>query len=85
MIFLIHIFDINPPQVCETGISVDKAWDFIKENGGVDTEDSYPYEEEDDTCRFNPSNVGATVKKWTRVGDGSDEEAMRAAIISYVS
>ena len=83
---MIHIFDIYPPQVCESGINVYEAWDYIKDNGGVDKEDSYPYEAEDDTCRYNPSNVGATVKKWTRIGDDEgDEEAMRAAIKSFVS
>ena len=27
---------------------------MIQENGGIDTEASYPYEGEEDVCRYNP-------------------------------
>ena len=50
----------------------------------MDTEDSYPYDEEVDPCVFRNKNVGATVKNFGRVEQG-DEEAMRAAIRNYVS
>lgn len=34
------------------------AFEYVKRNPGVDTEESYPYEARNSTCRFNPANIG---------------------------
>jgi len=41
------------------GGTPDFAFQYIKVNGGIDTEKSYPYEARDGTCRFNRTNIGA--------------------------
>ena len=38
------------------------AMEYVIKNKGIDTEDSYSYEAEDDSCRYNKTNSGATVK-----------------------
>ena len=85
LIVLVLKFDIYiyPPQGCDGG-NVANAFRYIEDNDGVDTEASYPYEAEDDTCSFSSSNVGATVMSFQKVEPG-DEEAMRVAIWFGVS
>lgn len=38
-----------------------QAFEYIRFNGGLDTEDSYPYYAEDKKCQFHPKTVGAKV------------------------
>ena len=38
------------------------AMEYVIKNKGIDTEYSYTYEAEDDSCKYNKTNSGATIK-----------------------
>ena len=70
-------------QGCKAGCPT-YSFRYIKDNDGVDTETSYPYEAEEDHCAFSTDDVGDTLSGFGMVTPG-DEEAMRHAILKYVS
>ncbi|XP_028391855.1 cathepsin L1-like [Dendronephthya gigantea] len=63
---------------CEGGL-MDNAFRYIKANGGIDTEASYPYTARDGTCHFSASNVGATCTGYTDITQGSEDDLKTAA------
>ena len=62
---------------CNGGL-MDYAFQYIKDNHGIDTEKSYPYEGIDDKCHFNAKNIGATDKGFVDVPQGDEEALMKA-------
>ncbi|XP_067867793.1 cathepsin L.1 [Heterodontus francisci] len=56
---------------CNGGL-MDYAFKYITANGGVDTEESYPYTAEDGPCRFNSETVGATCYGYIDLPKGSE-------------
>jgi cathepsin L len=67
-------------QGCNGGL-MDQAFEYIKENNGIDTETSYPYEARDNTCRFKAADVGATDTGFTDI-KSKDESALQDAVAS---
>lgn len=63
---------------CEGGL-MDNAFTYVKSNGGLDTEVSYPYEAKDDKCRYNPASSGATDTGFVDVPQG-DESKLQEAV-----
>ncbi|GFW72819.1 cathepsin L [Trichonephila clavipes] len=61
------------------GGDVSSAFEYIINNGGIDTEDSYPYTAKNGTCHFDKANIGATCTGYLNVPDG-DEEALKQAV-----
>ena len=43
------------------------ACNYIRDNRGIDTEESYPYEAATDSCRFSAKSVGATVTGYVKI------------------
>jgi cathepsin L len=64
---------------CNGGLP-DFAFEYIKKNHGIDTEESYPYEGIDRTCRYNKKNLGATDYGFVDIYPSGDEQALKAAV-----
>ena len=58
---------------------MDNAFRYIEANGGIDTEESYPYQAHNEVCRFNPQTVGATDSGYVDIPH-RDEKALTQAI-----
>nr|AEM76722.1 cathepsin L-like proteinase [Triatoma brasiliensis] len=63
---------------CEGGL-MDKAFQYVSDNKGIDTESSYPYEARDYACRFKKDKVGGTDKGYVDIPEG-DEKALQNAL-----
>lgn len=63
---------------CNGGL-MDNAFKYIKANGGIDSEESYPYEGRDGHCRFKKDDVVGTCVGFTDIPQG-DEAALTQAI-----
>lgn len=63
---------------CNGGM-MDFAFQYIKENHGIDTESSYPYQAHDGKCHYKTKYVGATDSGYVDL-PGGDEEALKEAV-----
>ncbi|XP_067686162.1 cathepsin L2-like [Haliotis asinina] len=63
---------------CEGGFMT-SAFDYIRKNDGIDTEESYPYVAEQKDCNFSRENVGATDTGFAIVVPES-EDALKSAV-----
>ncbi|KAF1439468.1 Cathepsin S, partial [Pygoscelis papua] len=56
-----------------------KAFQYIIDNRGIDSDDSYPYTAQDGTCRYNPTARAATCSRYVELPHG-DEAALKDAV-----
>ena len=55
---------------CKGGL-MDRAFEYIIKNRGIDTEMSYPYQAHNEFCRFRAADVGATMESYKDIMRGS--------------
>jgi len=63
---------------CNGGL-MDFAFQYIKDNGGIDGEAIYPYHGKDENCTFTKSGIGATDVGYVDIPQGN-EHALKAAL-----
>ncbi|XP_067827381.1 pro-cathepsin H [Heptranchias perlo] len=63
---------------CSGGLP-SQAFEYIKYNHGLETEEDYPYEGKDGACRFQPSKAAAFVKEVVNITE-NDEGGMVDAV-----
>ncbi|XP_076155600.1 cathepsin L-like peptidase [Alosa pseudoharengus] len=59
-----------------------EAFQYVSDNGGIDTEASYPYEGQESYCRFTKSGIGAYCSGYMRLPYG--DEGTLKAYVAYV-
>ncbi|CAN6699151.1 unnamed protein product [Malus baccata var. baccata] len=62
---------------CNGGLP-SQAFEYIKYNGGLDTEAAYPYVGVDGACKFSSENVGVQVVDSVNITLGAEEELKHA-------
>ncbi|XP_030605588.1 cathepsin K [Archocentrus centrarchus] len=55
------------------------AFKYVNENGGIDSEEAYPYVGEDQPCRYNSSGMAAQCKGYKVIPEGN-ENALAIAL-----
>ncbi|KAL0150615.1 hypothetical protein M9458_054076, partial [Cirrhinus mrigala] len=63
---------------CNTGSIID-AFQYVIDNGGINSESSYPYKGVQGPCRYNQSKPAAKCTNYYHVRQG-DEEALKQAV-----
>ncbi|XP_044517347.1 procathepsin L-like [Gracilinanus agilis] len=62
---------------CGGGL-MDNAFTYVKDNGGIDTEQAYPYIGQDSECKYRPECSGANVTGFVDIPSGQERALMKA-------
>ncbi|KAL7631760.1 UNVERIFIED_CONTAM: hypothetical protein RMT77_017941 [Armadillidium vulgare] len=73
-----NLVDCVPRCGCYRGGLMIDAFHYVRKNGGIDSEDSYPYIAMNGDCSYNSSNIGGTCDGF-RFTKPFDENALLAA------
>ena len=75
-------------QGCNGGI-MDKAFDYVKSNKGIDTEESYPYTSgsgrDSKKCKYHAKDIGTTISSYVDIPEGDEKALSQAAAERVVS
>lgn len=66
---------------CNGGL-MDNAFEYVKSEGGLDTEESYPYKAKQGKCQFKKDKIGSTCSGYVDIPTG-DEKALEEAVATY--
>ncbi len=75
-----QLVDCSPNNGCSGGY-FDVTFQYIKQNGGLESDTSYPYVGTQQSCSLTSGNIGA-IKSYGTTPSG-DEEEMKRALITY--
>ncbi|KAF0871397.1 CATL1 protein, partial [Crocuta crocuta] len=67
------------------GGRMDKAFRYVKENGGLESEESYPYHAQNEFCKYKPENSAANVTAFWSVINKEDGLMTTVATVGPVS
>lgn len=68
-----------------SGGSMDTAFEYVTQNKGIDTEQSYAYEQQNGECRFKKQSVGATAKGFKQIPVSDEHLKEAVALVGPIS